>query len=226
MKGVKLNERESKVRKLILKMFVSVDGFVCGPNGEIDWIFKSMNENAADWIVDTLWQSGVHIMGSKTYQDMAVYWPTSTQSFAAPMNEIPKVVFTKKGFVERPDVNLTTVALKDASRIKQGGEINYSKINNTDWASPQIARGNLAEEINKLKQQSGKNVLAHGGASFAQSLVEGNLIDEYRLVIHPVSLGNGRSLFSRLTKPLNLKLDSSTEFDSGVVAHVYHPLDA
>jgi len=207
-------------------MSVSIDGFVCGPNGEIDWIFKSMNENAADWVVNTLWQSGVHIMGSKTYQDMAAYWPTSTKSFAAPMNEIPKVVFTKKGFVEHPDINLTTAALKDASRIKQGGEINHSKINNTDWASPQIARGNLAEEINKLKQQSGKNILAHGGASFAQSLVEGNLIDEYRLVIHPVSLGNGRALFSRLTKPLNLKLDSCTKFDSGVVAHVYHSLDA
>lgn len=207
-------------------MSVSVDGFVCGPHGEIDWIFNSMSENATGWIVDTLWQAGVHIMGSKTFQDMAAFWPTSTKPLAAPMNEIPKVVFTKKGFVERPDVKLTTAALKDASRIKQGGEINYSKINNTDWASPQIAAGNLAEEINKLKQQSGKNILAHGGASFAQSLVEGNLIDEYRLVIHPVSLGNGRSLFARLTKPLNLKLDKSIEFDSGVVAHVYHPLDS
>jgi dihydrofolate reductase len=223
---VKLNERENQVRKLILKMSISVDGFVSGPNGEIDWIFRTLDWKVTEWIVDTLWNSGVHIMGSKTYQDMAAYWPTSTEAFAAPMNEIPKIVFTKKGSVKSPNVELTTAALKDAVRIRERDKIetlNTQNINGTGWANPSIASGNLTEEIFHLKQLKGKDILAHGGASFAQSLVEQNLIDEYRLVIHPVVLGKGLPLFAGLSKPIDLELVSKTEFNSGVVAHVYQP---
>lgn len=81
--------------KLVLLMQVSVDGFVAGPNGELDWIFKTMDSGATAWIVERLWKAGVHIMGSHTYQDMAAYWPSSTEPFAAPMNEIPKIVFSQ-----------------------------------------------------------------------------------------------------------------------------------
>ena len=102
------------MRKLILKMSISADGFVGGPNGEIDWIFRSVDESVSKWTVDTLWQAGLHIMGSRTFHDMASYWPTSDEPFAAPMNEIPKVVFTRKGFIEQTSDELTTNALKDA----------------------------------------------------------------------------------------------------------------
>src|SRR5882762_6043023 len=95
-------------RKLILKMSVSVDGFVGGPNGEIDWIFKSMDDKAAAWTLDKIWQAGVHIMGSRTFYDMAAYWPYSTEPFAAPMNEIPKMVFSKKAVIEPLSDALTT----------------------------------------------------------------------------------------------------------------------
>jgi len=108
------------MRKLILKMSISIDGFVCGPNGEIDWIFKTTDDGAAGWIMDILANAGVHIMGSRTYQDMAAYWPSSTEPFAAPMNDIPKVIFTKKGFINNPDPGLTTTAYKNATGyIKQ-----------------------------------------------------------------------------------------------------------
>jgi dihydrofolate reductase len=76
------------MRKLILKMSVSIDGFVAGPNGEADWIFRSMDEEGARWTVDTLWEAGLHLMGSRTYCDMAAWWPTSTEIFAPVMNEI------------------------------------------------------------------------------------------------------------------------------------------
>jgi dihydrofolate reductase len=62
------------VRKLILKMSVSVDGFVGGPNGELDWIFRSLDKDATAWTIENLWQAGVHIMGSRTFRDMAAYW--------------------------------------------------------------------------------------------------------------------------------------------------------
>jgi len=98
------------MRKLILKMNISIDGFVAGPRGEIDWIFTNLDD-AKSWIVDTLWQAGVHIMGSRTYADMAAYWPASTDVLAAPMNQIPKVVFSRTGKAA------TTKALEDASRM-------------------------------------------------------------------------------------------------------------
>src|SRR5690349_24290606 len=87
----------SGMRELILKMSRSVDGFVGGPAGEIDWLFPSMDEEGAAWTVDSISRGGAHIMGSHTFRDMAAYWPASTEVFAAPMNEIPKVYFSRSG---------------------------------------------------------------------------------------------------------------------------------
>lgn len=175
------------MRKVILKMSVSLDGYVGTSGGDVSWIFPSIDAEVTAWIVDLLWQAGTHIMGRVTYHDMAAYWPSSAEPYAPPMNEIPKVVFSK--------------TLKDA-----------------DWQRTQVANGDLEEEIARLKQQPGKDVLAHGGASFAQSLSRFGLIDEYRLIIHPVVLGSGLRLF---TDPLGLKLISSKTFNSGAVALTY-----
>ena len=86
------------MRKLILKMSVTIDGFVGGPNGELDWIFQTLGEDATAWTMDHLSQAGAHLMGRRTFHDMAAYWPSSTVAFAAPMNDIPKIVFSRKGF--------------------------------------------------------------------------------------------------------------------------------
>jgi dihydrofolate reductase len=86
-----------------------------------------------------------------------------------------------------------------------------------------IASGDLKEEIIRLKQQPGKDILAHGGASFARSLASLGLVDEYKLLVHPVALGKGLPLFSALPKPLDLKLVSSTPFKGGAIAHIYQP---
>jgi dihydrofolate reductase len=214
------------MRKLIVKMSVSVDGFVGGPNGEIDWLLKSIDDRAASWIVDTLWQAGVHIMGSRTFYDMAAYWPYSDESFAAPMNEIPKVVFSKAGIDLSAKIQWSTQALKDSTRLQAGSSFKNSPgmpYHMETWNNATIASGNLADEINQLKQQDGKPILAHGGASFIQSLVATGLIDEYRLLTHPVALGKGLPLFSALQVPLNLILVSTTVLGSGCVAHVYLP---
>jgi dihydrofolate reductase len=211
------------MRKLILKMSVSLDGFVCGPNGEIDWIFKTGDDDSQAWVVNTISQAGVHIMGSRTFHDMAAWWPFSTEPFAAPMNDIPKVVFTKKGL----EASATTTALKNAAQMK--AEMGLKDAPDAaekmaSWTNAQVATGDLTEEINRLKQQPGKDILAHGGARFAQSLAKAGVIDEYQLVIHPVALGKGLSIFAELPKPIYLNLISTTAFKTGVVAHVYRPV--
>lgn len=219
------------MRKLILKMSLSSDGFVCGPNGEMEWLYKTMDKGITDWTVSKLWQSGVHIMGSRTFHDMAAYWPYSSEPFAAPMNEIPKVVFSKKGFVSPDDTEQTTTALKDAIRFRPehvSWEQSYSTaVKNPPaartWTNFRVAGGDLTTEINRLKQEEGKNILAHGGASFARSLIGHGLVDEFILVIHPVALGKGLSVFSSLPSPLYLTLTNTTTFKSGIIGNIYVP---
>jgi dihydrofolate reductase len=180
------------MRKLILRMSMSLDGFVGGPKGNLDWIFRNTDEESIAFGVAQLWEAGVHAMGGVTYRDMAAHWPTSTEPWAPPMNEIPKVVFSK--------------TLKEAS-----------------WGPTQILTGDLAEEVACLKTEPGKDILAHGGAGFARSLTRLGLVDEYWLLVHPVALGAGLSVFEDLPKPLALKLVSVKAFAGGTVAKTYRP---
>jgi dihydrofolate reductase len=175
------------MRNVVLKMDVSLDGFVGTSSGEVDWIFSSVDDELRAYRLDMLWRAGVHIMGRRTYEDMAAYWPTSDHPYAAPMNELPKVVFSK--------------TLQEAT-----------------WKDSQVASGGTGEELAQLKQQAGKDIVAHGGASFAQSLSRLGLVDEYRLFIHPVALGSGLPL---VTDPIELRLVGSRAFDTGVLALTY-----
>jgi len=194
------------MRKLILKMSMSLDGFVSGPNGEEDWMAPSRSEDGAAWVLETLSQAGVHAVGSRSFRLWAGYWPTSTHPMAAPMNDIPKVVFTRqKSF----DLLAGGPALEPAA---------------ASWASARIANGDLTEEMRRLKEEPGKDILASGGAGFARSLVQLGLVDEYRLVVHPVALGSGIPLFADLPQPLHLELVGTTQFRAGAVAYVYRPV--
>lgn len=157
-------------------------------------------------------------MGSRTFADMSAYWPFSTDALAAPMNAIPKVVFSRSSRGTNGDA--TTTALRDAIHAT-GGTLQPDSDTLAEWRKTPVASGDLREEIDRLKRQPGKDILAHGGARFAQSLVENDLIDEYQLLIHPVILGRGLPLFCSAQRPIDLKLTSSMTFPSGVVAGVY-----
>ena len=209
------------MKKLILKMSMSADGFVGGPKGEIDWIFATLSPDAAQWAIATLWDAGLHLMGSRTYHDMAAWWPTSTEAFAPPMNEIPKAVFSRRG-LKGPSKALTTTAIKNAQAAngRTQGAVSPEKVWDS-WLKPKVCTGNLATEIKRLKRGSGKPLLAHGGAGFARSLIATGLIDEFRLLVHPVVLGKGLPIFSEVPKPRYLELVESVPFKSGTVAQVY-----
>ncbi len=211
-------------RKLVLKMSVSLDGFVAGPDGEIDWIFRTSGGDSMEWVLDTLREAGVHIMGSRSYHDMAAFWPYSDMPLAPPMNEIPKVIFSRTGIRDGIRADWTSPALAEAkARNAERHGVTPTAAVLRSWAEPVVARGDLAEEILRLKEQPGNFILAHGGARFARSLVASGLIDEYRLGIHPVVLGRGQPLFSGLRSPVDLRLVSATNFESGVVGAVYQP---
>lgn len=208
------------MRKLVLKMSMSVDGFVAAAGGKIDWIFRSSDDEAIAWTVENVWQAGAHVMGSRTFRDMASYWPWSTEPFAPPMNEIPKIVFSRSGL--DPAAAGSTQALADARAQSAGAPI-QEKPATESWTHARVIRGDLVEEMNRLKQEPGKDLIAHGGASFAQSLARAGLIDEYRLLVHPVALGQGLALFSALAAPLALERIETRQFKGGTVAQIYRP---
>jgi dihydrofolate reductase len=177
---------------LVLKMSVSLDGYVAPPDGSSDWATAGRSEDGAAWTLETVSNAGTHLIGAATYARWATFWPGASGPFAKPMNEIPKVVFS-------------------------------NSLASADWPETTIATGDVAEAVTRLKQErSGGYLLAHGGTRFARSLVETGLIDEYRLVIHPVVLGAGERLFNA---PLTIEPTSTTVFSGGAVAHVFaaHP---
>lgn len=199
-------------------MSMTLDGYIGGPAGEIDWIMRTIDAESTSWIEETLWQAGAHLVGRRTYADMVSYWPTSTEPLAAPMNTIPKVVFSRSGsFAYEP-----TTALRNATDAQRGAGLPLSK-QPPNWDDTRELSGELGAEIADLKAESGKDLLAHGGASFAQSLVRLGLVDEYRLLVHPAVLGSGMALFDGTT-PFDLKLVNSTTLASGVHALVYYPI--
>lgn len=194
------------MRKLIMKMSISVDGFVSSADGGKDWVFKTGDEESLAWSVGKIREAGLIIMGRKSFETMAPYWPTATGPFAAPMNEIPKALFTKKGFKGTDPVHTTTSEQSSAA---------------ASWAGARVFDGDLAEGIRDLKAGSGKPIVAIGGAGFMQSLIATGLIDEYHLAIHPVALGSGLPIFIGLEVPLYLKLADVKAFAGGVIAKTY-----
>lgn len=182
------------MRKLILQMGVSLDGMVArtGKYGAGGWGTPpedpALTERKLGWLRET----GLHLMGRATYEEMAGAWPASHDAYAAPMNDIPKVVFSRT-------------------------------LTRADWAGTTIASGDLADEINALKNQPGIDMIAWGGAAFAQSLSRHRLIDEYRLIVQPVALGDGLPLFAGLAAPFVLDLIEARAYADGAVLHIYRP---
>jgi len=206
------------MRKLILKMSLSLDGFVAGPNGEMDWVFASFDESLRQWEVETLWKAGLHIMGARTFRDMSSWWPTSTEPYAPPMNQIPKAVFARHGIGHAE----TTVSLENAKTMRPNALGKTPQPGADSWQHAYVARGDLRGEIEHLKEQDGGDILAHGGASFAKSLIAAGVVDEFRLLVHPVALGSGMAIFEGLS-PQRFTPYGTTAFPSGTIAKILRP---
>ena len=201
-------------KELILNMSVSIDGFVAGPNGAMDWIFRNSSEESRRWAVERMAQVSLHAMGHRSYQAMADFWPTADSPFARPMNEIPKAVFSRSGAISAPSMEKTTAALKE-------GSVDQTVLES--WQHPIVAGADLIADIQGLKVGDGKPINALGGASFASSLIAAHLVDVFRLVVHPIVLGRGLPIFAGLENPVHLKLEDLKQFDTGVVVKTYRP---
>ena len=186
------------MRKIIVFNLITVDGFFAGPNGEIDW--HNYDDEMGRHSVEQMKSLGALIFGKTTYELMANYWPTpegikSEPVVAGIMNSIQKIVFSK--------------TLKE---VKDG----------TLWKNVKILREIKPADILELKKQEGGDIAIFGSGTIVQQFANLGLIDEYRLIVNPLILGNGKPLFKDV-KRMNLKLQSTRVFKNGNVLLCYQP---
>jgi len=189
------------VRKIIAGLFTTLDGVVEAP-GSADttlpekrgWSEPYMNQEIATSILDSMQKSDALLLGRKTYQDFAAFWPSvpDEDPFGKIMNSIPKYVVS-------------------------------TTLDKAEWNNSTLIKGNIAEEISKLKQQSGQSLNITGSGTLVRSLLEYNLLDELQLLICPVVLGTGKRLFQEGIDTKTLKLVETKPFSSGLVMLSYQP---
>ncbi len=185
------------MRKLILQMQITMDGFIAGPNGEMDFMVWDWDEEAKNYVSEITDSMDCILLGRILAQGFIPYWekivsdPADPQYlFGKKMNDTPRVVFSRK--------------LKEIA-----------------WNNATLANGELSDEIKRLKNQNGKNIIAYGGGTFVSSLIKEGLVDEFQLFVNPVALGNGMSIFKELGSKQNLTLIKAIPFDCGIVALNY-----
>ena len=182
------------MRKLKLQMQLSGDGFVAGPNGEMDWMNFNWDDKLKTYITELTDSTDTILLGRKLAEGFIPYWKDAASkkddpqyNFAKKMHEYPKVVFSKT-------------------------------LTENNWENTTIEKDKSA--ITKLKNKDGKDIIVYGGAGFVSSLINKDLIDELYLFINPTAIGEGLSIFKQRKK---LKLVESVAFDCGIVLLKYEP---
>ncbi len=187
------------MRKLVLFLHASLDGFVEGPNGAMDigWIsYDADLEKHAKEILSTV---DTVIWGRGTYQMMHSYWPTVPSNPSSSQHE-----------------------LEHAAWIEQTSKIVFSKtLDKVEWNHSRLVKENVKEEILNLKEQPGKDIVILGSPRFAHHVMGLDLIDEYKITVSPVLIGSGLPLFQGLQEKTNLKLIENKTFDSGAIGVYY-----
>jgi dihydrofolate reductase len=191
------NSKTKHMRKIISFMHISLDGFVAGPNGEMDWI--KVDEEIFDHVGKRTSKGDTALYGRVTYQMMESYWPGAGEQPGASKHDMEHSKWYKK---------IHKVVL--SKTLKEAG------LNNTT-----VISDNLAERINEIKRSGSEDILLFGSPTATHSLMQLNLIDGYWLFINPIILGKGIPLFTDIKDKIKLKLLSTRQFSSGVTELSY-----
>ena len=178
------------MRKLRLQVQMSIDGYIAGPNGEMDWMVWNWDDELKKYVGSITGPVDCIVLGRKLAQGFIPHWAAHPeQEGAEKINSTRKVVFTKT-------------------------------LEKSEWANTVLAKGDVVDEIAKLKKQNGGDMIAYGGAAFVSDLVKHELIDEVHLFVNPAAIGNGMAIFKGLQK---FKLVKATPFTCGIVVLHYEP---
>jgi dihydrofolate reductase len=187
------------MRKLKLQVQMTVDGYIAGPHGEMDFLVFDWDDALKQYVTKLTEPVDCIVLGRKLAEGFIPHWATVAGNPDAPdftagkkFTDTHKVVFTKT-------------------------------LDKSEWDNTVLAKGDLVDEITNLKNQDGKDIIAYGGATFVSALIKHVLIDELHLFINPAAIGNGMAIFKELDSKQNLTLTKSTAFDCGIVVLHYEP---
>ncbi len=178
-------------------MHISLDGFVSGPNGEMDWI--QLGDDIWNYVDSITAEADTALFGENTFKMMESYWPTAA---------------------EKPDASKHDI--NHARWVNPAHKIVFSNtLTHSDWAGTEFLKGDFTEEIRRRKTLPGKNMLMIGSPRVAQEFMQAGLIDEFRLNINPVILGSGKKLFTENGPTIHLALAGAKPLSNGVLALHY-----
>ncbi len=180
-------------------MQLSLDGFVAGPNGEMDWMVMKWDRKLEEFVQNLTDPIGTILLGRKMAGGFVAHWTSVAQDPASPDVE------AARKFVDTPKVVFSKT------------------ISDSPWSNTTIANGDLAAEIAALKHMPGGDIMVYGGAQFVSSLIQQRLIDEYNFFINPVILGRGLPIFGGVESQQPLKLVHSQPFECGITVLCYQP---
>lgn len=184
------------MRKLVVFNHISLDGYFSGMNGDISWTHK--NDQDAEWnafVAANATAGGQLLFGRITYDLMAGYWPTPAAAANSPA--------VADGMNQLPKVVFSRTMDKPT------------------WNNTKLVKGNLPAEVRKLKEESGKDMVILGSGSIVSQLAQEGLVDEYQIVVNPIALGRGRTMFDGMQRKLALKRTKSQNFGNGNVLLSY-----
>lgn len=187
------------MRKLKLQVQMTIDGFVSGQNGEMDWMKFPWTEDILNYVREITEPVDTIVLGRKLAEGFIPHWTNVAKDPNNPEYEggvkyatTQKIVFTKT-------------------------------LDKSVWDNTEIAKGELVEEINNLKSKSGKDIMVYGGGTFVSALIKNKLIDELHLFVNPAAIGSGMPIFKELHQNLSLELVECKKFDCGIAIMKYVP---
>jgi dihydrofolate reductase len=177
-----------------------------GDDEDMSWVIDTFDAEMGKDIASGFQETGAILLGRVTYDIMSAYWPTA----------IPDGNYDYDNPAEGSEDPVITERMNNLPKI-----VFSRTLERADWNSSSIVRDNIGEEVAKLKQQPGKDLMIQGSASVVQQLTNLGLIDEYRLLVHPVVLGSGKPLFQHIDDRATLKLIDSKVYGNGVIGVKY-----
>jgi dihydrofolate reductase len=187
------------MRTLKLQVQMTVDGFIAGVNGEMDWMEMGWDAALQQYVGDLTSSMDTIVLGRKLAEGFIPYWASVAANPEDPQHAAGKV------FTDTPKVVFSKT------------------LDQSPWDNTVLAKSDLTEEIDRLKQQDGKAIIAYGGGAFVSDLIKNGLVDELHLFINPTAIGKGMTIFGELDGKLPLKLVKSTAFDCGIIVNHYAP---
>ncbi|GAA4341701.1 dihydrofolate reductase family protein [Flaviaesturariibacter amylovorans] len=185
------------MRKLKLQVQMTLDGFIAGPNGEMDWVSFNWDDALKQYVTDLTQPVDTILLGRKLAEGFIPFWAgvaaddtNPEQAAGRKFTDTAKVVFS-------------------------------NTLEASEWDNTLLEKGDLATAVNALKQQAGGDLIAYGGATFVSSLIRENLVDEYHLFVNPAAIGTGMPIFHTLEARRDLALVTATPFDCGIVVLQY-----